>query len=255
MSDASPQRYAVTVAYDGRDFQGWQVQPGARTVQLELEKALAKICPGHAFRIHGSGRTDRGVHARGQVFHFDDPGRGFAVEKWREALNGVLPEDIRVRSLRGVSPEFHARFSALGKQYRYFIWHGEILPPELRFTRYALRLPLELSRMQAAAAGLQGEHDFRSFSASRGVDDEGETVRHLRRLELQQDGPELCLIAEADGFLYKMVRQLAGALLRVGRGELDPEDLQRLLDHPERNHTAPTAPAQALFLWKVDYPE
>ncbi len=246
-------RIAVSVGYDGSGFQGWQVQPGMRTVQHEIEKAFGLLCASEPPRIHGSGRTDTGVHARGQVFHID-PTRDFSPQRWQDALNGVLPEDIRVFSVRKVAADFHARFDAVKKQYRYYIFHAPVMPPELRGTRHHVRKSLNRVAMREAAAILQGTHDFLSFSANRGKPEQS-TERTLSRMELTEQGPELCLIAEADGFMYKMVRQLAGALMRVGLGELAPADILKLLEQPERNHLAPTAPAQALFLWQVSYPE
>jgi len=243
---------AATVAYDGTDFQGWQVQPDTRTVQSEIEKALAVLNGGKSPRIHGSGRTDTGVHARGQVFHFD-PLRMMTPEKWKSALNGLLPEDIRILKVVEVSPDFHARFDAVKKQYRYFIYMEEVMPPELRKIRHHVRSLLDLEAMRKGAGVLQGAHDFRSFSANRGKP-ETSTLRNVMTLRLEGEAPELCLIAEADGFLYKMVRQLAGALLRIGLGELSLGELENLLRYPDRNHLAPTAPPQALFLWQVTYP-
>lgn len=246
-------RLACTVAYEGGGFEGWQVQPGKRTVQGEVEKALGVLCDEAPPRIHGSGRTDTGVHARGQVFHVD-PLRSYPAEKWLTALNGVLPADIRVMKVREVNPDFHARFSALRKQYRYFVYNAPVMPPELRHVRCPVRQPLNRNAMREAAGLLQGEHDFLSFSASRGKP-ERTTVRTLYRMEIREEREELCMIAEADGFMYKMVRQLAGALIRVGLEELSPADIRKLLAQPERSHRAPTAPANALFLWNVDYPD
>lgn len=246
-------RLAVTVAYDGEKFQGWQVQPGMRTVQDEIEKAFGVICAGEKPRIHGSGRTDAGVHARGQVFHVD-PERVCPKEKWMEALNGLLPADVRVMDVNVVSPDFHARFDAVSKEYRYFIFQGPVLPPEIRRIRHHVRKELDVEKMCRAATLLQGEKDFLSFSANRGKPEES-TVRTIMECRFTGGAPEYCFTVKADGFLYKMVRQLAGALLRVGRGEMSLPEFQKLLDQPVRNHLAPTAPPQALFLWEVLYPE
>ncbi|WFB34425.1 tRNA pseudouridine(38-40) synthase TruA [Kiritimatiellota bacterium B12222] len=251
-SKLESKRIAATVAYDGAAFKGWQVQPGERTVQGEIEKALAVLCPSECPRIQGSGRTDAGVHARGQVFHVNVV-RDFSDHRWQQALNGLLPDDIRVLKVRTVPADFHSRFDALSKQYRYFVYAEKAVPPDLRFTRTHIRKPLDMEAMKLGASLLQGEHDFLSFSANRGTVEES-TVRTLYKMELIQTGPEICMVAEANGFMYKMVRQLAGALLRVGLGEMTPKDLQAMLDVPERNHLAPTAPAQALFLWYVTYP-
>jgi len=252
-STSESKRLAMTVAYDGKNFQGWQVQPDSRTVQDEIEKAFEVICGGERPRIHGSGRTDTGVHARGQVFHVD-PARVLTKEKWVEALNGVMPFDIRIMNAQEVSFDFHARFNAVCKEYRYFIYQGQVMPPELRGVRHHVRKPLDLEAMQKATDLLRGQHDFLSFSANRGKPEES-TVRNLMDLRVEKATPECCVVAKADGFMYKMVRQLAGALLRVGLGELSLSELKTLLTHPERNHVAPTAPAQALFLWNVTYPD
>ena len=247
----SSTRLKCTVAYEGSEFQGWQVQPGARTVQQVLEDAFATLQAGTSLRIHGSGRTDAGVHARGQVFHVDVE-RVYSLDKWREALNAVLPRDVQILEASEVGGDFHARFDARDKEYRYFLWTGPVCPPDLRRVRHHVRVPLNLEAMQQACALLRGEHDFRSFSAVR-VDVEEDTVRDVQVLDLVSSGEELILTAKAPGFLYKMVRQLMGALLRVGKGELTLEDLQDLLDHPRVGHEAPSAPAQGLFLWQVRY--
>lgn len=248
-------RLAATVAYDGTGFQGWQVQPGARTVQEEIERAFERLCGGKRPRIHGSGRTDTGVHARGQVFHVDPERKTpYPPQKWLEALNGVLPPDIRIMDVRTVPAEFHARFDAVEKEYRYRIDTRPVVPPDLRFTRCPCRRTLDVEAMRAGAELLRGEHDFLSFSASRGAP-ERTTVRDLRRLEVVEEDEGLTLVAVADGFLYKMVRQLAGALLRVGSGELSLAELGDLVEVPERTHLAPTAPPQGLFLWNVRYPD
>jgi tRNA pseudouridine38-40 synthase len=242
----------MTVSYDGTAFQGWQVQPGARTVQSELESALAVLEPDASPRITGSGRTDAGVHARAQVFHVDLQ-REFSPEKWRNALNGLLPEDIRIHAAQPVSTDFHARFSATGKQYRYFLHTGSSCPPYLRFIRHSVRRPLDLGLMQQALCELSGTHDFRSFSAIR-VHAEENTVRTVRRFEMESTGEEVVILVEAEGFLYKMVRQLTGALLRVGLGEMTLQELISLRDEPRISHEAPSAPAKGLFLWEVFYP-
>jgi tRNA pseudouridine38-40 synthase len=247
----NPSRIKCIVAYDGTEFQGWQVQPGARTIQSEVEKALAILEPEARPRIQGSGRTDAGVHAVGQVFHADVL-REFSTGKWRDALNGLLPEDIRILAVEKVDENFHSRFSARRKEYRYFIHTGPVCPPTLRWTRHVIRRPLEVTLMKEAAEYLVGTHDFRSFSAIR-VDAEEDTVRTLRRLDLMEQDSEIIIRAEAEGFLYKMVRQLVGALIRVGRQEMTLAELVDLRDNPRISHDAPSAPAKGLFLWRVEY--
>lgn len=250
----NPRRFFVTVAYDGTAFQGWQVQPGARTVQSEIESSLARVSRGKPTRVHASGRTDTGVHARGQVVHFDSPRGDFDAPTWRRALNGVLPHDIRAMEVREVPPGFHARFSALHKEYRYFVHTGEVMPPDLRHTRLHEPRPLDVKTMSEACGLLRGEHDFTSFSAVRGHPGENGT-RTLHEFTLREDAGGFCFLAVANGFLYKMVRQLVGALLRVGRGELAVADIARLLAEPARTPATVTAPPQGLFLWRVTYPE
>jgi tRNA pseudouridine38-40 synthase len=247
-------RYLMTVGYDGTAFNGWQVQPGARTVQGEIEAAITRLSGGAAVRIHASGRTDTGVHARGQTFHFDAPRADFDAARWVRALNGVLPEDVRIFDGRPVPAALHARFDVLRKEYRYFVFRGRVMPPELRFTRLREPGELDLSAMRAACEVLTGEHDFRAFSAIR-VDADENTVRTLEALSIEESGDELVVRAVAGGFLYRMVRQLTGTLLRVGRGDLGVEDVRRLLREGARTPDTVSAPPHGLFLWRVTYPE
>lgn len=250
----SAPRLLLTTAYDGTAFSGWQVQPGKRTVQGEIESALSGLANNAEVRIHASGRTDTGVHARGQTFHFDPPRPDFSCDQWVRALNGTLPDDIRILRARPVPETFHARFDVLRKEYRYFLFHGPVMPPELRFTRLHVRPGLNPDAIRAACALLTGEHDFRAFSAIR--DNPGEnTVRRLDTLELLTGDDLWTLRAVAGGFLYRMVRQLTGTLLRVGRGELTPEDVARLLEAKERTPATVSAPPHGLFLWHVTYPD
>lgn len=247
---AAPKRYRATVAYDGTEFSGWQVQPGQRTVQLELEQAITALT-GQTARVNCSGRTDTGVHARGQVVHFDLATR-IPLTRFKLALNGKLPPDVRVLTLQTVRPDFDARFSATGKEYRYFIWNDPQLLPDLRRHRYHVRIPLDVRAMQRAARLLEGRHDFAAFCANPGYEREG-TVRRLYALRVTRRGPELTITAKGEGFLYKMVRSLAGFLVRVGLGELEPADATRILKSKERTARVPTAPGCGLFLWRVSY--
>lgn len=243
-------RYRATVAYDGTDFKGWQIQPGQRTVQLELEQAL-KGLTGQDIRINSSGRTDTGVHARGQVVHFDLATR-IPLNRFKLAWNGRLPDDVRILTLQTAAPEFDARFSATGKEYRYFIWNDPILLPDVRRYRHHVRHPLDLKAMRAAARKLEGRHDFAAFCANPGYEREG-TVRRLYALRVSARGSEVTITAKGEGFLYKMVRSLAGFLVRVGAGELSPADATRILHSRERTARVPTAPGCGLFLWRVSY--
>ncbi len=255
MSDNLPpapgeRRWKCLCAYDGGACQGWQSQPGGRAVQDVIEKRIQEIF-GRLIRIHGSGRTDAGVHARGQVFHFDAPWE-HGPDKLRRALRVGLGAAIQIVKVEEAEPWFHARFSASGKAYHYQLFLGEADP----FTRpyvWSYERSLDLAAVRAAGSRLQGRHDFRAFSAVNGPVKE-DTVRDVRRLVLTGDGPLYRIEAEADGFLYKMVRSLVGALVAVGEGKMSLADLEQLLASGRRPPLVFTAPAQGLFLVRVDYP-
>jgi tRNA pseudouridine38-40 synthase len=242
-------RWKCVCAYDGTTFAGWQSQAGGRAIQDIIEARLAQIFKA-PIRIHGSGRTDAGVHATAQVFHFDavwphEPGKLLA------AFRVGLPAAIQVKSVRAVAAEFHARFGAIGKRYEYHIRLGDADP----FTRpfcWMIFKPLDLAAMRTAAQVLQGRHDFRAFSALGGTERE-DTVRTLRRLDIIVRGRRIRVVAEADGFLYKMVRSLVGALVAVGEGKLTPAHVRGLLHGRERTPAVQTAPPQGLFLTRVSY--
>ena len=242
-------RWKCECAYDGAPFDGWQSQPGGNGIQDVIEARLAQIF-GAPVRIHGSGRTDAGVHARAQVFHFDAAWR-HPVERLRAAMNSTLPAAIQIAAVRAVPPTFHARFSAQGKRYVYHLHLGEADPFARPYCWPVFR-PLDFAAMEAAAAGLRGRHDFKAFSAGRGAEPE-DTVRDLRRLELVRRGARVRITAEADGFLYKMVRSLVGALVAVGEGKLPAEQVREILASRVRTNLVPTAPPQGLFLEKVFY--
>jgi tRNA pseudouridine38-40 synthase len=244
-------RYKMVLAYDGTLYSGWQVQPKRRTIQGELERVIRQVS-GHKARVHSSGRTDTGVHARAQVAHFDLP-EAMEARRLLEGLNGVLDEDIRVASLRRVPATFHARYSAVVKEYRYFIWNGPVVPPPLRLYRAQVRNPLDEKAMVKAARALSGRHDFAAFSANPNREVDG-TVRRLDVLSVRRTGSEIALIARGEGFLYKMVRSLAGFLVRVGSGALEPEAAKTILRSAQRTARVPTAEAKGLFLWRVRYP-
>ncbi|HDL77178.1 MAG TPA: tRNA pseudouridine(38-40) synthase TruA, partial [Lentisphaerae bacterium] len=232
-------------------YAGWQVQPGQATIQLIVEDAIEKVFH-QEIRVHASGRTDAGVHARQQVAHFDLRGLSMPTSRMLVALNAVLPADIRVIRIRGVGPDFHARLSATAKEYRYYLWCGPVLPPFLYRYRWHVRRKLDIPRMQCAARYLIGRHDFTSFSANpnRPL---GDTRRHLQLLVIRKKGYTIEIVARADGFLYRMMRSLVGFLVRVGEGELAPSAARDILRAKRRTAAVPTAPAQGLFLWKVFY--
>jgi tRNA pseudouridine38-40 synthase len=250
MRAESLQRWKCVCAYDGGDLRGWQSQPDGRAVQDVIERRLKGIF-GRDVRIHGSGRTDAGVHALGQVFHFD-AAWPHGSAKLLGAFRGGLLRTIQVRSVRPVGPSFHSRFSATGKIYFYQLHQGGPADPFRHPFCWSIHQQLDVAAMRAAARRLTGRHDFRAFSALGGVEVE-DTVRHLRRLEVTGRGSRLRITAEADGFLYKMVRRLVGALVAVGQGKLTPSQVEAILRAARRTATVATAPAQGLFLARVLY--
>jgi len=242
-------RWKCLCAYDGTPFDGWQSQVGGRAVQDVIERRLAELFR-TPIRIHGSGRTDAGVHALEQVFHFDAAWR-HGPDKLLAALRAGLPPTIQVKSARVVPPSFHSRFSVKRKRYVYRLYAGDPDP----FTRpfcWPLPRPLDLAAMRAAAAVLRGTHDFRALTALNGVERE-DTVRELQRLDVMKRGARIDIIAEANGFLYKMVRSLAGVLVAVGEGRLAVAEVERILASGKRTAAVQTAPPQGLFLAKVFY--
>jgi tRNA pseudouridine38-40 synthase len=245
-------RWKCICAYDGGRFSGWQSQADGSAVQDILEARLADVL-GVPARIHGSGRTDAGAHASGQVFHFD-AAWAHGAGKLAAALRHRLDRAIQIVSVRPAAPDFHARFSAKGKVYSYHIHLGDADP----FTRpycWAILGQLDMDAVRAASRVLVGKHDFAAFSALNGREpgEAGDNVRHLRRLEVAARGRRVRIVAEADGFLYKMVRRLAGALVAAGEGKLTPGDVRDLLRSGARTSRFQTAPAQGLFLRRVQY--
>ena len=243
-------RYRLTVAYDGSAFHGWQVQPRQVTVQSVIEEALARYS-GESVKLHGSGRTDQGVHARGQVAHFDLTRRAVTAEL-QKALNAILPGAVRILKTARVADDFDARRSAKGKEYRYFIWNAPVLDPFLRCYRAHIWRRLDVTAMNAAAEDLVGVHDFAAYAANPNREINS-TIRNLTRLRCMRRGREVMIVATADGFLYKMVRSLCGLLIRVGEGDVPPGEARRILETRERTARVPTAPAAGLFLWRVWY--
>lgn len=240
----------LTVSYDGTDFSGFQVQPNRRTVQGVLQDALAKLTKAPV-RVVGAGRTDAGVHAYGQVVHFETDSR-IPVDKWPLALNAVLPPDVVVRDAREVDPAFHARYSATGKTYVYRVDNRSV--PDVLARRYAYHVPhaLDVARMRAAARYLLGRHDFTSFCSAK-TTVKGDRVRHLRRADIVVRGRDIWFCFAADGFLYNMVRILVGTLLEVGQGLRDPETMPDILAARDRAAAGKTAPPHGLILWSVAY--
>jgi tRNA pseudouridine38-40 synthase len=244
-------RWKCLCAYDGTDFAGWQSQAEGRgrAIQDVIERRLAQIV-GTPVRIHGSGRTDSGVHALAQVFHFDAEWR-HGAEKLVAAFRVGLPAAIQVKSVRAVAADFHARFQATGKRYVYHLSLGDA-DPFARPYCWTIFKELDFGAMQSATEVLRGRHDFRAFTALNGTVRE-DTVRDLRRLELTRRGRRVQIAMEAEGFLYKMARSLVGGLVAVGEGKLTVAQLRTILALRERTMAIKTAPPHGLFLARVFY--
>ncbi|MFK3939330.1 tRNA pseudouridine(38-40) synthase TruA [Alkalihalobacillus sp. NPDC078783] len=244
------QRIACKVEYIGTSFAGYQVQPNGRTVQEELERALTKLHRGTQVKVVASGRTDAGVHAVGQVIHFDSPMR-IPGDRWSKALNPLLPADIRIAASQHVPESFHARFTTTGKQYRYKVITREDVFMRNRATY--VPVPLDLNAMREAAEQIVGTYDFSSFcAANTSVQDK---VRSVTRCEIIQSGRELEFILEGNGFLYNMVRIAVGTLLEVGEGKRSSADMEGIIAAKDRNAAGKTASADGLYLWSVTYAE
>jgi tRNA pseudouridine38-40 synthase len=244
-------RLKVTLEYDGANFAGFQKQSGAgiRTVQGILEETLARLT-GEETPVIGAGRTDSGVHALGQVVHFET-GSSIPAERFCRALNGKLPPDIAALDAEPVDASFHARYSALGKKYRYLVFNSR--KPLVLWRNHCCRFPesLEMAAVKETAAILAGEHDFRAFSAAgSGVKS---TVRRLFSLDAEQQEEWISITAVANGFLYKMMRLLVGTLLAAGSGKLSPDQVKQILERGERGRGGATAPPQGLYLVQVFY--
>jgi tRNA pseudouridine38-40 synthase len=248
--DPELQGHKLTIAYRGTDFSGWQRQTAKRTVQGCIEDVLEKIW-GAKISLQGSGRTDTGVHAHGQVASFNAPRRHVATDL-RRALNANLPRDVRVVKCRLVSPAFHARFDAKGKTYRYLIWNHLVQDPFTLDTHWHVPRPLDLPAMRRAARMLLGRHDFASFTSNPGYERES-TVRTMKRVSVVRDGAVLVFHFTAEGYLYRMVRNLVGALAKVGLGKITADDFGKILRACSRSEAPATAPACGLYLMNVTY--
>jgi len=250
--------FKLTIAYDGTDFHGWQVQTNRPTIQGEIASVLGRLTQERVF-LHGAGRTDAGVHALGQVANFKTASTLSAGE-FQRALNALLPPSIRIVGCDEVGPTFHARWSARGKTYRYRIYRGKVVPPMI--WRYVLHYPFPLDEeaMRDGARRFAGVHDFASFAASTGSEDDDQertTERDIFSSELERstDGEELAFTVSGRSFLRYMVRKMVGTLLDIGRGKLKPDDIDRLYELKDRSKSGPTVPAQGLVMVEVRHDE
>ncbi|WP_336866272.1 tRNA pseudouridine(38-40) synthase TruA [Peribacillus frigoritolerans] len=243
-------KYKCVIAYDGTDFAGYQVQPEKRTIQSEFEAVLAQMHKGTIIKVTASGRTDSGVHAKGQVLHFESP-LTFPTENWIKAFSALLPTDIIVLEVDIVPDDFHARFHTTGKEYRYIVARSKLRDPFKRNYAYHYPYPLNVEAMREAISYLIGTHDFTSFcSAKTEVVDK---VRTIKEMDFEESDDFMVFRFVGEGFLYNMVRILVGTLLDVGSGKISPHDMSGILDKKDRSFAGKTAPAQGLYLWKVFY--
>ncbi len=250
--------FKLVIAYDGTDFHGWQMQTGKPTIQGEIVSVLRRLTQEN-IALHGAGRTDAGVHALGQVGSFRTQS-GFSAGEFQRALNALLSATIRIVNAEEVGPDFNARWSAIAKTYRYRLYRGNVVPPPL--WRYVLHYPFPLNEdaMRDAAVRFVGVHDFASFAASTGSeedDKERSTQREIYSTELirSADNEELVFTVRGRSFLRYMMRKMTGTLLDVGRGKLQPADIDRLYESKDRSKSGPTVPPQGLCMLSVEHQE
>lgn len=244
-------RIKLTIAYDGTNYCGWQVQPNGITVEEVINKALCKLT-GEDIAVIGASRTDSGVHALGNVAVFDSA-TSIPPERIAMALNQRLPDDIVIVKSEEVAPDFHPRYCDCEKTYEYHIINTRTPIPTKRLTNYFVSYDLDVERMQQAADYLVGEHDFVSFCNVRTqVED---TVRTVTELEVLREGEEITIRIRGNGFLYNMVRIIVGTLVRVGRGFYTPEKVKEILEAKDRKAAGVTAPAHGLMLVEIRYPK
>lgn len=242
-------RVRLVVAYDGTNYHGWQKQDNGITIESELNRCLTALL-GEEIEVIGASRTDSGVHALGNVAVFDTVNR-MPAEKISYALNQRLPEDIRIQKSETVADDWHPRHCSSRKTYEYRVYRGEFLMPVKRLYSYWTYRPLEVGKMQTAAAFLVGEHDFKSFCQT-GAQVES-TVRTLYSVEVEEQGADVVIRVCGNGFLYNMVRIIAGTLLEVGQGKRSPESMVDVLEAQDRSAAGPTAPAHGLMLMKYEF--
>ena len=243
-------RIRLTVAYDGTDYCGWQIQPNGITIEEMLNRAIRNLT-GEEIRVIGASRTDSGVHALGNVAVFDTES-AIPPERTSYALNQRLPGDIVVVRSEEVAPDWHPRYQDhIRKTYEYHIYNGESPNPlRKRYSAY-LSYPLDIERMREGAAYLVGEHDFASFCCVRSQVEH--TVRTIEELTITREGPEIVIRVSGNGFLYNMVRIIAGTLIRVGRGFYGPEKVKEILEEKKRTNAGVTAPPEGLVLTEILY--
>ncbi|PXW87687.1 tRNA pseudouridine(38-40) synthase [Streptohalobacillus salinus] len=244
-------RYLVTVSYDGTHYHGYQIQPNHVTIQSKIESALSRIHKGERVNIVASGRTDSGVHALGQAFHFDSELR-LPTENWKLALNAHLPDDIVVQAVQSVDDHFHARYHVIEKGYEYRIYNHPDRDPFRRYYALYIKEPLDIKRMQEALNLLIGTHDFTAFCSSKSTV-KGDKIRTIFSAEVVIEEPLVKVRINGSGFLYNMVRIIIGTLVDIGRHRKDPAIFQQALDTLDRSKLGKTASPSGLYLHHVNY--
>jgi len=245
-------RYKATISYDGTLFAGFQRQPHARSVQEEIEKTLMRLNQGNPVTIHGAGRTDAGVHALGQVIHFDLP-QPRDEEKLRFALDTQTPEDIDFIRVEQVADDFHSRYKKHSKTYEFIVDYGRPKNPMMRHYATPYPYPLDVAKMQAAIQKLEGTHDFTGFTASgTSVEDKVRTITEARLVE-DVVNHRLLFTFSGNGFLYKQIRNMVGTLLKIGNGRMPVEQIDLILEKKDRNLAGPTAAPNGLYLKEIRY--
>ncbi len=246
-------RIKCTISYDGTGFSGYQIQPNGRTVQEEIEKALMKVHKGDFVRVVASGRTDAGVHAKGQVIHFDSDIQ-MPEPNWKKALNALLPDDVRVIKAEKVKDAFHSRYDVKEKEYRYFVLNAEENDVFQRHFCWRRNGEFDIEAIQKACAQLEGRHDFSSFCSAK-TDLQGDKIRTIYQAGCHRDGNMIIFSFKGSGFLYNMVRILVGTLLEIGKGKSPASSIPQVIAAEDRKAAGETAPPQGLFLWNVTYSE
>ena len=246
-------RIKCIVQYDGTNYAGYQIQPNAITIQEMIETRLQKMHKGELVRIHSSGRTDKGVHAIGQVFHFDTH---LQIEPagWKKALNALLPDDIYIHSVEYVADDFHARIDAEMKEYRYYVRQSDEVDIFKRNYLYTEKDSLDINKMKTACQWFIGRNDFTAFSSARSTV-QGTKVRTLYDVSCEKQEDIYVFTLKGDGFLYHMVRIIVGVLIEAGKGNVTEADVNEMFASKNRQTVGKTLPPQGLYLWKVTYPE
>lgn len=245
-------RYKMKIAYDGTEYAGFQVQPNAKTVQGEIEKALNKLSKGIFIRIHGAGRTDAGVHAKGQIIHFDYP-KKLPAQGLLKGLNTLTPDSISVLESEIVDNTFHARYLAKGKKYQYRVDNNTIENPFTRFYAYHHRYKMDVKRTQKALSLLEGTHDFTSFASTHSDKEDKVRTIYEASVSIDEKTNEWVFTFRGNGFLYNMIRVIMGTVLQVADGRRPVEDIIKILEKKDRNAAGPTLSPKGLCMVEVYY--